>query len=413
VEPAAVDDKGPAAGAAARKRMRAHRIVRIELTGVFVPFREVVSEAMAAGRGGLGMAIGAEEPWPGGDFVICRMSADDGTAGLSEVMLWLPETGTTVEQVVSVIRDHLSRYALGESPFEVERIVGRMDANVARNEVAKGLLDMACYDLMGRIVGRPVCEMLSRRPARELPMAALIPLIDPRSMAWLARAFHDSGVRTFRLKLGSGAEGDAEVVRAVREAVGGPGEGSRLRVDYNQAYSRDDAVAAIKAIEPFGIDVAEQPVGATNFVGMAEVQGRVDTPLMAHEGCFSLSDIKTLAELGGIGVVGLNSERPGGITRALEAIDFARSRGMGVVIHNQTLGIASAAQLHLAAARHQWLGHSPELFGHVMLENDLIECGIDYEGGKANVPEGPGWGVELDEEALGRYAVGPTVVIEQ
>jgi muconate cycloisomerase len=390
--------------------MSEHFISRIELTRVFVPFREVVTQAMASGAGGLGMAIGSEEPWPGGDFVVCRMLTDDGAVGLGEVMLWLPETGASPDQVMSVIRDYLARYLLGEDPFDVERINHRMEANVTRNEVAKGLLDMACYDLMGRIEGRRVCDLLSDDAAAGLPLAALIPLIDARTTAFLCRWFYEMGMHTFRLKLGAGPEGDVEIVRAAREELG---TDVRLRVDYNQAYSVDDAVLAIKAIDPFGIDVAEQPVGATDFVAMARVQHAVDTPIMAHEGCFSLSDIHTLAELGAIGVVGVNSERPGGITNALRAIDFAHERGMGVVIHNQTLGVASAAQLHVAAARHEWLGHAPELFGHVMLEHDLLAAPIDYDGGVATLPDGPGWGVELDEEALRHYAVGPPLVIEK
>ena len=384
-------------------------ISRIELTHVFVPFRGIVREAMAL-SGGLGMAIAAEEPWTGGDFVICRLVADDGTQGLGEVMLWLPETGATPGQVISVIRDALAPYVLGESPFDIEHINHRMEINATRNEVAKGLLDMACYDMMGRAEGVSASEVMGGRQVDRVPLAALVPLMEAQSMAWLALAYLEGGVNSLRCKLGRGVEEDVRIIEAVRDAVGGD---VRLRVDYNQAYSVDEAVAAITAVEPFGIDFAEQPVDAGDYIAMAQVQKRVETPLMAHEGCFSMNDIRVLAELGAIGVVGINTERPGGVTRALEAIEFAGARGMGACIHNQTLGIASAAQLHIAAARHSSLGHSTELFGHVMLEDDLIIEEIDYSGGSAAVPDGPGWGVELDEEALSGYASGPTAIMER
>jgi muconate cycloisomerase len=133
---------------------------------------------------------------------------------------------------------------------------------------------------------------------------------------------------------------------------------------------------------------------------------------MAHEGCFSLQDIVTLIEMRAIGVVGLNSERPGGVTNALRAIAYAEQRGLGVALHNQPLGIASAMHIHLAAAKHHSLGHATELFGHVMLEDDLIEDPIDYGGGTAKLPQGPGWGVTLDEDALAKYATGPAVTLE-
>jgi len=385
------------------------RIGRIELTPVHVPFRAVVREAMAGSEGGLGMAIPAEEPWPGGDFVICRLVAENGAVGVGEAFVWLPETGVSPAQVIDSVQNALARYLLHESPFRVERIRHRMESNVARSEVAKGLLDMACYDLMGRLTGRPACDFMGGASVDEIPLCALIPLTEPETMAELARSFHDSGVRSFRLKLGRSIGEDVRIVSRSREVLG---DEARLRVDYNQAYPPAEAVHAIRAIEPFGIDFAEQPTRASDSVGMAYVQARVDTPLMAHEGCFSLQDIVTLVELGAVGVIGINAERPGGVTNALRAIDYAEQRGLGVVIHNQSLGIGAAMQLHLAAARHHGLGHATELFGHVMLEDDLILQEIDYSGGRAVLPSGPGWGVSLDDEALVKYATGPSVGIE-
>ncbi len=384
------------------------RILSIELTPVFVPFFESVKQSMQSGAGGLGMAIAAEEAWFGGDFVICKITAEDGSVGLGEAFVWLPETGVSPKQIISIIEDALGRYLLGESPFNIERIRHRMDVNVTRNEVAKGLLDMACYDLMGRISRRPACDFMGGFAIDMVPLAALIPLMDVDSMVGFAQYFHSEGMNTIRVKLGKGIREDVRIMERMREALG---DDVRMRVDYNQAYAPAEAVRAIKAIEPFGIDYAEQPVRATDYVGMAHVQRLVDTPLMAHEGCFSLQDIITLTEMGAIGVVGINSERPGGVTHALRAIAYAEQLGMGVAIHNQTLGIASAMQIHLAAAKHFSLGHATELFGHVMMEDDLILKPIDYSGGFARIPSGPGWGVELDEDALRKYTTGSIVKI--
>jgi muconate cycloisomerase len=280
-----------------------------------------------------------------------------------------------------------------------------MDNNVARSEAAKGLLDMACYDLMGKARGLPACEIMGGKAA-EIPLAALIPLMDAGGMVTLAKMFFDQGYRTLRLKLGHGIDDDTAIVRAMRKEFE---DQVRIRVDYNQAYSALDAVKAITGIEPLGIDVAEQPVTAADFVAMAYVQQRVKTPLMAHEGCFSLGDIQTLHELKAIRTVGINTERPGGVTAALKAMDFARRQRLGIVIHNQSAGISSAVLAHLAAARLKDLGHAVELFGNVMLEDDLIMDPIDYSGGKVRVPAGPGLGVALDEAALDKYATGPAV----
>jgi muconate cycloisomerase len=339
-----------------------------------------------------------------------RLRAEDGSCGVGEAFVWLPETGVSPAQVVDAVRFGLAGYVLGASPFDVRRICARMDANVARSEVAKGLLDLACYDLMGRIAGRPAHDFMGGRGADALPLCALIPLVDPDSMVGLATAFLKNGTRTFRLKLGAGIDQDRRIVASVRAAIGPE---ARLRVDYNQAYTPDQAVRAIAAIAPFGIDCAEQPVRADDWIGMARVQRAVAVPLMAHEGCFSLGDFTALVELGAVGVLGVNGERPGGITRALQAIDYAAQRGMGTVLHNQPLGIGSAAQVHLGAARSAVLGHAMELFGHVMMEDDLIVDPLDYSAGSVRVPDGPGFGVVLDEDALERYAVARPAVVER
>ena len=86
------------------------RIERIELTPLHVPFRAAVREAMAGSEGGLGMALAAEEAWLGGDFAICRLIADDGSVGLGEAFVWLPETGVSPEQLIDVVREALAAY---------------------------------------------------------------------------------------------------------------------------------------------------------------------------------------------------------------------------------------------------------------------------------------------------------------
>jgi muconate cycloisomerase len=394
-----------------RKEMatKGPKIVRLELTPLQVPFKQIVREAMQH-AGGLGMAIPAEEDWPGGDFAICKMTDEEGHTGLGEQFVWWPETGVSPNQIIIAIQEALYRYVLGRSPFDYKDIRTHMNNNMARNETAKGLLDIACWDLMGKTNNKQACELMGGKQADALALAALVPLMDAQDMADMAYGWQQAGFGTIRLKLGRSAKGDGEIVRLVRERLG---KKAQIRVDYNQAYNPRDAVQAIKEIEPYDIEIAEQPVAATDFSGMAYVQRRVKTPLMSHEGCFSLQDIETLIALKAVRIIGINSERPGGVTNALEAIKYATARSLGVVIHNQTLGIADSMMIHLAAAHYPSLGHSIELFGNVMYEDDLIITPLDFEAGMVRVPHGPGWGVELDEVALERYATGPTIVIKQ
>jgi muconate cycloisomerase len=384
-------------------------IKRIELTPVFVPFKHNIKQVMQTSDSGVGMAIKVEEEWLGGDFVVCKLVDNEGNVGLGEVFVWLPETGISPDCIINIIERALANYILDESPFNYEKILYRMNNNVSRNEVAKGLLDMACYDLMGKITGHPAYDFMGGKSVDEIPLAALVPLTDDvETTVMIAKSFKKLGFKTLRYKLGNGIQEDVEISENIRNEVGSD---IRLRVDYNQAYTPSEAVKAIDAIEEF-IDVAEQPVAAEDYLGMVYVQERVNVPLMAHEGCFSLRDFITLAELGAVECLGVNSERPGGVTNAIRAIEYAKMKGFGTIIHNQPLGISSAMHIHLAVAKYYSLGHAMELFGHIMMEDDLIKDPIDYSKGIAKLPQGAGWGVRLDEESLEKYKTSETVIIK-
>jgi muconate cycloisomerase len=385
-------------------------IEKIELTPIHVPFKEPVIKAMSEGEGGLGFALGAEEAWPGGDFVICKIFCKSGEIGLGEAFVWLPETGVSPFQIIEVVKNSLVKYVIGENPFNIEKINHRMDLNLARNEVAKGLIDMACYDLMGKLSNLPACYLIGGKFVDEIPIAALIPLADPMLVKGILRSYYKKGFRNFRLKLGKSVENDLEIVQIIRKTFGNE---IRLRVDYNQAYTPSTAIRAIKAIEPYGIDFAEQPVKASDYIGMAFVQERVYTPLMAHEGFFSLGDFINLVEMKAVRVLGLNSERPGGVTKALKALNYAKMRGLDVVLHNQPLGIASAMHIHFTIAKYPYIDHATELFGQEMLQDDLIIDPIDYCNGMARISEKDGWGVKLDERALNKYAIDSTTILDK
>ena len=221
--------------------------------------------------------------------------------------------------------------------------------------------------------------------------------------------FYKQGYRTFRLKLGNSISKDIDLIKMMRDTFG---DELHLRVDYNQAYSANEAIRAIKAIEPYGIDFAEQPVDKDNFLAMQYVQKHVQTPLMSHEGCFSLNEYATLAELDAVRVFGINTERPGGITKALKAMDYAYMKGLGIVLHSQPLGISSAIHTHMTVARYDQIDYATELFGHIMIEDDLIETPLNYHDGQVDVPHGPGWGVKIDEKALEKYATGIKIIIK-
>lgn len=383
-------------------------VAGIELFAVRVPFSDLARRAMETSDNGLGMALEAEEPWVAGDFVFARVWDDDGVEGWGEVFMWLPETGVSPGQVIDTIEAHLARYVLGAEPIRVGAIRARLDRNVNRNEVAKALIDLALHDLAARQLGRPVYDLLGGRRADRIPLCGLVPLADATSMAQICAGYVGLGYRTLRIKLGTGPRADRAIVEAIRAEIG---DEVRLRVDYNQAYRFPEAVRAMAMIEEFGIDAAEQPLPVGDVLGMVKLQARTPIPLFEHEGAFTVADVIGLVELGGSQVVGVNTERPGGLLGAIELIDYAATRGMGTIIHNQPLGLGTAELIHLAAARFDRLGHAVEAAGDVMFAETLVHDPLRPVEGYLEVPTGPGYGVTVDRDAIADHLIAePTTV---
>ncbi len=383
-------------------------IATVELFEARVPLSELARGAMEASETGMGMVIPAEEPWLAADFLFCRLVDEDGVEGWGEAYVWLPESGVSNRDMASAIEHHLGAYVLGSRPVAVQALAARLDRNVARNEMAKGLIDIACHELAARQLGIPVHDLIGGAVVDRIPLCGLVPLTDPDTAAAICAGYQRSGYGTARIKLGTGADADRDVIAAVRERCG---PGLRLRVDYNQAYSAASAVRALRLLEPYGIDGAEQPLPLGDLVGMAEVARRTTIPIFLHEGFFALGDLVALIDAGGSGVVGINGERPGGLTGALRAIDYASARGLGTIIHNQPLGIGTAMHAHLAAARFDRLGHDVELAGDVMFDHHLVTERYRVEDGALVLPGGPGWGIEVDRDALEDHLVAPPVVL--
>lgn len=209
-------------------------VERVELFEARVPLSELARGAMAASDNGLGMAIPTEEPWLEADFLFCRLVDENGVEGWGEAYVWLPESGVSNRDMASAIEHHLAAYVLGSQPIAVQALAARMDRNVARNEMAKGLIDIACHELAARQIGRPVHDLIGGATVDRIPLCGLIPLASPTTVAAIAAGYQKAGYGTVRIKLGTGPTEDRDVIAAVRERCG---DQLRLRVDYNQAYS--------------------------------------------------------------------------------------------------------------------------------------------------------------------------------
>ena len=368
------------------------RIEEIEVIPVDVPRSKVLRLARYGN-------LGEGEPF---EFELARVHTDEGFTGVGEAPPLPPLSPESQPVVAAVMERWLAPRILGVDPFETEEIWERMDYVAPTYSMAKAALDMAIWDIKGKALGLPVHRLLGGSPPEKITNVALIGLGEPEEVASTAEGLVVEGFTGIRLKIGPGK--DVECTAAVRDAVG---EEVTLRVDCNQGYGVADAVKMIRTIEPYGVELVEQPTVWWDFGSLAEVAEAVDTPIMPHESMYLLSDVKNLMDAGAVGVLGLKTYRPwGGVTGARRLLEMARVMNLPCMFHDDVeLGVSLAAATHLISAYRRVITHKCELSGYPeWMKDDVVRKPIRFDGGFVHVPDGPGLGVELDDAKLDRYA---------
>lgn len=337
------------------------------------------------------------------EMLLLRLRTEAGVVGLGEAVPLALRGGATLERVErSLVRITKRLAKLDVAAMASDQpLAAAVDAviHVAAGRrlppPAKAAVEMALFDLAGRISGTPLWRMLRGDTSAPLRCNATLSADSPRRLAAEAVAWRERGFETFKLKLGIGD--DVERTRAVREAVG---TDARLRVDPNGAWSADRAVAVLEEIEPLGIELVEQPTATLRQ--MAAVAAATAIPIAADESVTSAKEAKRAAQSGACRWATVKLSKVGGIGTAAGIADelpvYLSSSLDGPV------GIAGAAHAAQALYRDRddpGLAHglaTQELFGGTIAS---VEC--ELREGFLHLPEGPGLGVEIDERALERH----------
>jgi L-alanine-DL-glutamate epimerase-like enolase superfamily enzyme len=367
------------------------KIAKVEIIPVDVPCSKVLTLARY-GR------LGEGRPF---EFVILRVTTDEGVSGVGECPPLPPLSPESQPVIVDVLSRWLVPNIRGMDPFENEAIWEKMDYFAPTYPMAKAAIDMALWDIKGKVLDLPLYRMLGGSPPVKIPNVALIGIDEPEKVAETALNLVSDGFSGIRLKVGPGK--DVRCVEAARDAIG---EEVSLRIDCNQGYSASDAVKMIRLAEEYGVELVEQPTVWWDFNALSEVAASVDTPIMPHESLYLLSDVKNLIDAGAVGVLGLKTYRPwGGVTGARRLLEMARVMNIQCLFHDDIeMGVSLSAATHLITAYSRVLTHKCELSGFPeWMVDDIVTKPIRFEKGYVYPPEGPGLGVELDEDKIKKY----------
>ncbi len=362
------------------------KITKIEVIPVNIPFTRTLKTAIG--------------DWSLAEFVVVRMHTDAGIVGLGEVPPWMAVSRTSQGAIIQILKDYICPVILGLDPFQVEKAWDLMDLHAPGNPMAGTPIDIAMHDIMGKALKTPVYNLLGGKFREKVPIAAIIGFGETKAMVDECKEWLDLGAKAVRIKVGLGMERDMKNTEAIRKTIGGE---VTLRVDCNQAFTRNEAIRVISALEEFDLELAEQPVAWHDLTGMAMVAGAVQTPIMPHETLLDRFDALHLIENGGAGVFGLKLDRPGGFANVRKVNALAELNNIPCFMCSSIeLGISTAAAAHLAVSQKN-IKWACEFSGPQTITDDIVKNRIPIVDGFAKPWDAPGLGVELDEKKLEKY----------
>jgi L-Ala-D/L-Glu epimerase len=323
-------------------------------------------------------------------LILLRIRAGE-IEGLGETAALSLRGGPDLEEIARQLTE-LCRPALEEAPIDPQRLWSAIARCRNRGISAEALsaIDIALHDLAAKATGVPVWKLLGAERAEPVPCNATLPAANPTRLRALANGWAAEGFETFKLKVG--LPGDVTQVATIREALGSE---VRIRVDANAAWTVDEASDRLRAMSRHTIEIAEQPVGGLD--AMALLRSRTRVPLAADESVATPRDARQAVELAACELATVKLAKVGGIAVALEI-----ARILPVYVSSALEGpvaITAAAHVVQAIAR----GLPPDLAHGLATErlfSATIGSGARLNRGRLELAEGPGLGVEIDDEAL-------------
>jgi muconate cycloisomerase len=337
-------------------------------------------------------------------LVIVRLACSDEITGVGETTTigGLAYGEQSPESIKSAIDHYIAPLLVGSDATRINRAMQRVGASVQGNSFAKAAVEIALLDAHGQRLGLPVHALLGGAVRDALPVLWTLASGDAtrdvdEALALIEARRH----KVFKLKIGSHALGqDIAHVQAIRRGLG---DEVMLTVDVNQAWDEPTAVRGIAALEAAGVGLVEQPVARRNRGALRRLAARFDVAIMADEAVHDAIDAFELAADAAADVYALKTSQAGGLWPTLRAAAVADAGGMGIyggTLLEGSIGSIAAAHVFAACPTLAW---GTELFGPLLLKDDIVVQRPEYRDFELQLPQVPGLGVQIDLDKLAFY----------
>ncbi|TMU86016.1 o-succinylbenzoate synthase [Bacillus sp. BHET2] len=334
--------------------------------------------------------------------IIVEVQDTDGLIGLGEGVAFSSPwyTEETVKTSYHILKDVLIPL-MNKEPFQHPEDIGKRFEGVRGNAMAKAALEMALWDLYARQQNAPLWKMIGGTRTKILA-GAVVGANSLQEMVRQAEYLVEEGYQRIKVKISPGA--DVEIVKELRSCF----PKLSLLADANSAYSLDDK-SRLKALDEFGLEMIEQPLGVDDLVEHSLLQKELSTPICLDESIITSHDMRSAIYLNSCGVVNIKLGRVGGYTSALEIYRLCRENQIKVWCGGMIeFGVSRAHNLALATLDGFTIPGDISSSSKYW-DEDIITSPIVVKNGVADRLDDPGIGVELNRKRLSEVTIGKEV----
>ena len=340
---------------------------------------------------------------------LVRIKTTDGLVGWGEAFA-SPETTSTL------IEERFTHLLEGRNPYTVESLAEEFYTNgyhfggSAYVQSALSGIDMALWDIKGKQAGEPIHHLLGGRSTDSvIPYASTGYFMDSTDdIEAQLRGAKEDGFSAVKIKIGCGVENDVSRVEAVRATFG---DDAHVMVDFNGNYQPKRAIRAVEQLQEYDLTWVEEPVPPENYSGYRELSTRLSVPIAAGEAHFTRFEFKQLIDDRLVDIVQPNVGHCGGFSEARRIADLATTENVRTIPHvwSSGIGVAAAVQFLASVPDYPHSTNRPEPrfleFDRSTnpLRHEILDDPFDPTHGEVQVPQSPGLGVSVDEDAVEKY----------
>ncbi len=334
---------------------------------------------------------------------LIAVEAEDGTIGYGETTT-APDADAQV-----LILNKLSRHFISRSVFDYAKCRDEayrtnfltFGGNMPRfaNQLFCGL-EMACLDLQGKILGRPVWDLLGGQRRTEVGYFYFLQGETIDALVADAKYAVALGEQVIYLKVGIGRDYDLEAVRAIRGAIGD----ARLRLDANEGWDPEHALGMMNKMRDLDVEYIEQPTKSTSLPALAALTKRSDIALGVDQSVFTLEEVYRACATGAGDMIAVGPREIGGLRAMIQAAGIVEAAGKKICIHSSmTTGITTCAEHHVARAIPN-LDDGNQIMWQLLQDNVVSAPDIAPQNGKLSLDAKAGLGFDLDWDVISRAA---------